>query len=131
MELIGLRIDRRYLPLAEGIVERVVNVLRSDAKPARRVAVDIDHQPEAVVLLIARDVAQFGYLFHSVHQPRSPQIQQRLVRRIERVLILSPADPVFHRQILHGLHNRARCLPPVAPWARSRRITSTAETPAR
>ena len=104
VELIGLRIDRRYLPLAEGIVERVVDVLRGDAQPARRIAIDIDHQSEAVVLLIARDVAQFGNLLHLVHQARSPQIQQRLVGRIERVLILRPADAVFHRQILHRLH---------------------------
>ena len=60
MELIGLRIDRRYLPLAEGIVERIVDVLRGNAKPARCVAIDIDQQSEAVVLLVARDVAQFG-----------------------------------------------------------------------
>ena len=106
MELIGLRINRRDLPLAEGIVERVVDVLRSDAKPARRIAIDIDEQSEAVVLLIARDIAQFGYLLHPVHEARSPQIQQRLVGRIERVLVLSPADPVFHRQILHGLQEQ-------------------------
>ena len=106
MELIGLGINRRYLPLAEGIVERVVDVLRRDAQPARGVAIDIDEQSEAVVLLIARDVAQFGQLLHPVHQARSPQIQQRLVGRIERVLVLRPADPVFHRQILHRLHEK-------------------------
>ena len=65
MELIGLRINRRDLPLAEGIVERVVDVLRRDAKPARCIAVNIDQQSDAVVLLIGGDVAQFRYLLSS------------------------------------------------------------------
>ena len=64
VELIGLRINRRYLPLAEGIVKRVVDILRRDAQPPGRIAIDIDQQSEAVVLLIARNIAQFGQLFH-------------------------------------------------------------------
>ena len=72
VELIGLRVNRRYLPLAEGIVERIVNILRRDAEPAGRVAIDIDEKPQAVVLLVARHVAQFRNLLHAVHEQREP-----------------------------------------------------------
>ena len=41
-------------------------------------------QPETVVLLIARDIAQFGQLLHPVHETRNPLVEKRLVRRIER-----------------------------------------------
>ncbi len=72
VELIGLRVDRRYLPLAEGIVERVVDVLRRDAQPAGGVAVDIHQQPDAVVLLIAGHVAQFRQLLSSAPEGAEP-----------------------------------------------------------
>ena len=42
VELVGLCIDRRDLPLAESVVQRIVDVLRSDSEPAGRVAIDID-----------------------------------------------------------------------------------------
>ncbi len=64
----------------------------------------VDEQSDAVILLIAGHVAQFRQLLQPLHEARHPLIEQRLVRRVERVLILRPADAVFHRQILHRLH---------------------------
>jgi len=43
VELVGLRVDRRDLPLAERVVERVVDVLRGNAEAAGGVAIDL-HQ---------------------------------------------------------------------------------------
>ena len=72
VELIGLRINRRDLPLAVGIVKRVVDVLRRDAHPARGVAIDFDQYSQAIVLLIARHIAQLRQLLHFGHQARNP-----------------------------------------------------------
>ena len=48
--LVRLRVDGRDLPLAEGVVQRVVDQLRRDAEPAGLAAVDVDEGPQAAVL---------------------------------------------------------------------------------
>ena len=48
--LVGLAINCRDLPLAEGIVERIVQRLHRDAEPARDNAVGLDHHGVAVFL---------------------------------------------------------------------------------
>jgi hypothetical protein len=48
-------------------------------------------------------IPQFRQLLHPPDQARTPQVQQPLVGRVERVLILRPADPVFDRQVLYRL----------------------------
>ena len=53
---VQLREDDRDLPLAERVVERVVDHLRRDAQPRRRVAVDRQRHLQARRLLVARDV---------------------------------------------------------------------------
>ena len=52
--LVQLGEDGGDLPLAEGVVERVVDHLRRDPEPRRRVAIDRERQLETAVLLIAR-----------------------------------------------------------------------------
>ena len=49
----------RHLPLAEGVVERVVDELRLDSVARSHVAIDLERQRRAGILLIGRDVAQF------------------------------------------------------------------------
>ena len=55
--LVLLREDGRDLPLAERVVERVVEVRRGDAQPRRRGPVENEASLEAGALLIARHVA--------------------------------------------------------------------------
>jgi hypothetical protein len=56
----------------ESVVQGVIDVLRRDAEPACRVAIDNHFEAEAVVLLIARHVPQLGQLLHPVHKARNP-----------------------------------------------------------
>ncbi len=70
--LIELREHRRNLPLAEGIVEGVVEWLRGDAEARGGVAVDDEHGVQAQVLLVGGDVAQLGNLLHLLDQSAEP-----------------------------------------------------------
>ena len=63
----------RHLPLAEGVVERIVDQLRLDAEARSHVAVDLERQRRAGVLLVGRDVAQFGQRFQFVEDLRRPR----------------------------------------------------------
>src|SRR5208283_5123827 len=58
--LVGVHLGEilRDLPLAEGVVERVVDQLRLDAVARGHVAVDLERQRRAGVLLVGGDVAQ-------------------------------------------------------------------------
>ncbi len=56
--LIGLRVDHRDLPLAEGVVDDVVDILRGNAQPADAVAVDAQHAAQAGRQRLRRDIAQ-------------------------------------------------------------------------
>ena len=56
--LVGLAVDRRNLPLPEGVVERVVDDLHRDAEPAGLLAIDLDHRAQAAFLHLGGDVAQ-------------------------------------------------------------------------
>ena len=68
--LVVLGIDRADLPLAEGIVQHVVDRLHGDAEPAGLVAVHIDRHPQPAVALVGGDVAQD----RQRHQPCVPGI---------------------------------------------------------
>src|SRR5260370_36428 len=50
--------DRGHLPLAEGVVERVVDVLRGDPEPRGGAAVDSHREPETAVLEVARHISE-------------------------------------------------------------------------
>ena len=56
--LVRLPIDGRNLPLAEGVVKRIVQRLHGDAEPARDNAVGVDHHRIAVLLNVGGDVDQ-------------------------------------------------------------------------
>jgi hypothetical protein len=56
--LVGLGVDRGDLPLAEGVVERIVDHLQRHAQTAGELAVDHDIHPQPVVLCLGNDVAQ-------------------------------------------------------------------------
>ena len=56
--LVGLAVDRRDLPLAEGVVERVGDALHRDAEPPGLLAVDVDLHAQAAFLRLGGDLAQ-------------------------------------------------------------------------
>ena len=102
--LVGLRIDRRDLALAEGVVERVVDRLHRDAEPAGGFAVDLDLHAQAALLRLRGDV----------EQPRGPAAAARVsfsdhsmhlagVGADQRVLILRAARPRADLDVLHRL----------------------------
>ena len=70
--LVELGEHRGDLPLAEGVVERVVDRLRADAEPRRGAAIHHQRGAEALVLLVAADIGQLPPLAQHVHQPRGP-----------------------------------------------------------
>ena len=56
--LISLGEDRRYQPLPESVVERVVDRRRRDPEAARRRPVDVHECLQPAVLQIGRDVGK-------------------------------------------------------------------------
>jgi hypothetical protein len=80
--LVQLREDGRHLPLAEGVVQGVVDHLRRDAEPRGGVAVDRQGRLQATGLLIARHVAQLRQRAQLLDQLRRPGVQLAGIRRL-------------------------------------------------
>ncbi len=56
--LVRRRVDRRHLPLAERVVQRVLDLARRHAELARRLAIDVDRDLRILDQQVARDVDQ-------------------------------------------------------------------------
>ncbi len=108
--LVQLGEDGGHLALAEGVVEGVIDELRGDAQPRGRGAVDGQEDLQPLVLLIAAHVPQFRQFLEGCDQPGGPAVQFVGVGVLEAVLVLGPADPVLHRQVLHRLHEERDAL---------------------
>ena len=102
--LVGLGVDRRDQPLAERIVERIVDGRDPDAEAAGGVAIDVEEGLEAAVLQIAGDVGQVGRLLQPLDQLRHPLAETARVRILQRELELGAAHAVLDREVLHRLH---------------------------
>ncbi len=102
--LIRLREDGGDDPLAECIVQRVVDRPHADAEPRGAVAVDGDVGRKSVVFLIADHVRELGLLAQRRQQLGRPGRQCRVVGALERELVLGAADRVVQCEILNGLH---------------------------
>ena len=72
MVLVELGEDGGHLALAEGVVERVVDLLRGDAEAGSGVAIDHQFGLQAAHLLIAGDVAQLRQGLQLADQARRP-----------------------------------------------------------
>ena len=101
--LVVLLVQRRDLPLAEGVVQRVVDRLRRNAEPGRRVAVDDEISLQAARLQVAIDVGQFRTLAELVDQPGRPVIKRVEIGGLQRVLILGTAEAATDPDVLNGL----------------------------
>src|SRR5467141_466874 len=91
------------LALAKGIVERIVNVGRKNAEARGGVAIDRERSEQALVQLVAGDVAEFGERFQFVDEARSPVSELLGINVFEAVLELRAANAVFNGQVLDRL----------------------------
>ena len=104
--LVELRKNRGDLALAEGVVERVVNVGRKNTEARRGVTVDGDGSDQTLVQLVAGDVTQLGQRFQLVDEARSPVSEFLGVHVFEAVLELRAADAIFDSQVLNRLEEK-------------------------
>ena len=86
--LVQLPVHGRNLPLAKGIVQRVIHILRTDSQPGGGVAVNDNLLLQAAVLLIGRDVGQLMQHPQFLQQARRPGIQVVEVFAFQGVLEL-------------------------------------------
>ena len=103
MVLVERRVHRRHLPLAEGVVQRIVDRLLRKSQARRRVAVDDDVGLEAAVLLIAADVGENFDGAQFLEHLRRPLVELAEVVALQRELILRVAHPAADSQILNRL----------------------------
>src|SRR6516162_11074447 len=106
MVLVQAFIDVGYLPLAESIVQGVVDILDGNAEAAGGVAVNGKIRLQTFVLLVGIDVAQFGNLPHAGHQDGSPVIKVLETVRLQSVLKLRGAPAASNGNVLHGLQEK-------------------------
>ena len=107
MVLVQLSVERRYQPLPERIVERVVDHLRRDPQPGRGVPIDPERDSQASVLLVAGNIAELRQGLELLHQPRRPCLELRGIGVFDGVLKLCPAHTILHGQVLDRLHEQS------------------------
>src|SRR5437667_213458 len=86
-----LMLAGRPLPLAEGVVQRVVDHQGRDAQPGGHGAVDRQRGLQSAVLLVGVDVDQAGHLPQFLQHLGSPLIQIFQVVSLQGELILGTA----------------------------------------
>ncbi len=100
----------RDLPLPEGVVERVVDLLRREAEAGGLVAVDGQRQGRAARLLVGRHVAQLRQGPELVEDLRRPVVQLVEVGVLQGVLVLGARLASADIDVLRGLQEQARAL---------------------
>ena len=108
--LVELRVHRADLPLAEGVVQRVVDGRRRDAQARGGDAVDDQRNRQPAGLLVGGHVFQFRQLLQLLDEAVGPQVQLVRIGIFERVLVLRAAHAVIHRDVLHRLHEELDAL---------------------
>jgi hypothetical protein len=106
--LVARSVDHRNLALAEGIIERVVDLRRGDAEPGRRGTVDHQIGFEPLLLLVGVDVGQFRELLQRRGDLGHPFVELGEIVALQRVLVLSVALPATGADVLHRLQKEAR-----------------------
>ena len=82
-----MRIQCGYLPLPKGVVQRIVDLRRRDAKPRGRRPVNDEIGFEAALLLIGTDVGHHRRMFQRLDKQRRPLEQLIGIVGLKRVLI--------------------------------------------
>ncbi len=101
--LVRLGINRGYQPLAEGVIQRVIDLAHADTQAAGAVAIDIDIGHQSLVLPVAADVRQRGQGSQLIHKRRNPCTERLQRVGLKRKLVLGAADLSIDGQILGGL----------------------------
>ena len=106
--MIAVRLSEELcrLPLAVGIVQRIVDGRRLNAVARSRIAVDRQRQHAAGGLLVGGHVAQHGQLLQLREQPRRPVVELIDVRILQGVLILRARGAAAHIEVLRRLHEQ-------------------------
>src|SRR6202034_3353932 len=86
--LVHVVVDGRYLPLAEGVVERVVDLGQVDTQSRGGAAIDVECDVQTVVLAIGVNVRDLRHDFQRLRDPRCPQEQLAQIIAQDGVLIL-------------------------------------------
>src|ERR1700746_648962 len=93
--LVELSINGGDLTLAEGVVERVVNIGGQYAKARSGGAIDGEVAEEGAVELVAGNVTKFGKFFQAIDKTRNPVGELFRVNVLQAVLKLRAADAIF------------------------------------
>ena len=104
--LIEAGVHGRDLALAEGVVERVVDVVHGEAQARGGIAVDDEVRFQAMVLLVGGSIAQLGHRLHLVEQLRRPFVQIVQVVILQRVLVLRVAGASADVDVLNRLQEQ-------------------------
>ena len=131
--LVQRRVDDRHLPLAERVVERVVDQLRRDAEPRGRAPVDGERGLEPLVLQVAAHVDELRRRPEPLLEPAGPGTELLHPLALERVLVLGVAEPRADVDVLDRLEERrrARHLGEPAPEPRHDLLGAELPAPAR
>ena len=104
MVLVDLGIHRVDLPLAEGVIQDVINSGWCDAKARCGDTVDGQRDGQAARLLIGGDAVELRVFLQAIDETIGPQSQFIGIGILERVLVLRATYPVIHRDILDRGH---------------------------
>ena len=110
MILVELREDRRDLPLAKGIVQRVVDRLGRDPEAGRGVAVDAQCCARGGSLGVGRHILQLRQRLQFLFEYRRPAGEFIAVAILQRILILRLARPAADLDVLPDLHEQSDSL---------------------
>ena len=80
-------------------------------------------------MLVVGHVAEHRQRLELLHEAWNPAGELARVGIFEAVLKLSPAYPVFHRQILHGLHEERDTFDPGELWLQAANDVAGADPP--
>ena len=113
MVLIERRIQDGHLALTEGIVQRVVDKLRTDPEPRGREPVEDHQRLLSFVLLVAVHIRNFRQRSQMTFHFGGPGVQFGKVHALQRILVLGAACATADTQILdrlqHGRRSRNLC----------------------
>ncbi len=100
--LVGFGLEFADLALAEGVVERLVDVSGGQAEAGCSLAVDVDAGDAGAQLQVVGQVAEGRVGLEPLGQAFGPQVQRRTVVALEHVLVLAAARPGTEVDVLAG-----------------------------
>src|SRR5205085_8653794 len=106
MVLVARSVDRRDLPLAKGVVERVIDLRYREAEASRGRAIDDQIAFEPLLLLVGIDFGQLGNPLQRVGDLGGPVVQFIQIVALQRVLVERVALPPADANVLHGLYTQ-------------------------